>query len=195
VREHLRRLDEQLLDLPVRRHEEHPEPIEKDEPVAVVLVNGFSGLGVHTVLSVQSLFPHQYKAYVFGSVAVIDSATFKGRSELDALEKQTVSDLEKYVELARKLGFRADYRYRVGTEAVESVVELCEEIAREFPRSIFYLGQLVFEKDRIYYKVLHNETAFAIQRRLQFAGLQAIVLPIRVTEPKTRKRGLFARPA
>jgi amino acid transporter len=192
VGRHLRRLDEQLLNLPVRPHEEHPEPIRKDEPVAVMLVSGFSGLGVHTVLSVQSLFPHQYKAYLFASVAVIDSARFKGRDEIEDLERETVGALEKYVDLAHKLGFRADYRYRVGTEAVESAVELCEEIANELPRSIFYLGQLVFENDRVYYKILHNETAFAIQRRLQFAGLQAIVLPIRVTEPKPRA-GLFAR--
>jgi len=188
VRHQLRRLDEQLLDVPVRPHAQDLGPIRKDEQVAVMLVNGFSGLGVHTVLSVQSLFPHQYKAYLFASVAVIDSATFKGQSEIEALTRQTVEDLDKYAELVRKLGFRADHRYRVGTEAVESVVELCEEIAAEFPRSIFYLGQLVFENDRVYYKILHNETAFAIQRRLQFAGLQAIVLPIRVTEPKKKKR-------
>jgi hypothetical protein len=59
-------------------------------------------------------------------------------------------------------------------------VALCEEIRKDFPRAIFYLGQLIFENDRFYYRLLHNETAFAIQRRLQFAGLQAIVLPIRV---------------
>jgi hypothetical protein len=195
VRHQLRRLDEQLLDVPVRPHAQDIGPIRKDEQVAVMLVSGFSGLGVHTVLSVQSLFPHQYKAYLFASVAVIDSATFKGQSEIEALTRQTVQDLDKYVELVRKLGFRADHRYRVGTEAVESVVELCEEIAAEFPRSIFYLGQLVFENDRVYYKILHNETAFAIQRRLQFAGLQAIVLPIRVTESKKKRRFPFLRSA
>jgi hypothetical protein len=59
--------------------------------------------------------------------------------------------------------------------------------ARNFP-SIFFLGQLVFENDKFYYRVLHNETAFAIQRRLQFGGLQAVVLPIRVLESK--KKGL-----
>ena len=66
-------------------------------------------------------------------------------------------------------------------------MEVCEEVRKEFPRSIFYLGQLVFENDRIYYRILHNETAFAIQRRLQFAGLQAVVLPIRVIEPSTKQ--------
>lgn len=188
VREQLRRLDEQLMDIPVRPHPLEEGQIQRDEPVAVMLVNGFSGLGIHTVLSVQNLFPHQYKSYLFVSVGVIDSAIFKGHSEIEALEKHTVDDLKKYVEFARKLGFKADYRYQIGTEAVESVVELCVAVQREFPRSIFFLGQLVFENDRFWYRLLHNETAFAIQRRLQFAGLQAVVLPIRVLEPKKSLR-------
>lgn len=182
VREQLRRLDEALLNVPLRPHAEPHEAIPRDEPVAVMLVNGFSGLGVHTVLSVQNLFPRLYKNYVFVSVGVVDSSHFKGVDEIEALKAQTVEDLEKYVSFARRLGFRAEYRYGIGTEAVNEVVELCEKVRTEFPRSIFYLGQLVFEKDRFYYRLLHNETAFGIQRRLQFAGLQAIVLPIRVLE-------------
>ncbi|MDQ2970038.1 MAG: APC family permease [Acidobacteriota bacterium] len=188
VREQLRRLDDALLTIPVREHEEPHTPIPRDEPVAVMLVNGFSGLGVHTVLSVQNLFPRLYKNYVFVSVGVVDSSHFKGVAEIDALQKQTVSDLEKYVDYAHKLGFRADYRYAIGTEAVNEVVRLSEEIRKEFPRSIFYLGQLVFETDRFYYRLLHNETAFGIQRRLQFAGLHAIVLPIRVLEKRKKLR-------
>ena len=184
VREQLRRLDEQFRDLPLRPHPQDDSEIHREEPVAVVLVSGFGGLGLHTVLSIQTLFPHLYKSYVFASVGVIDSAVFKGHSEVEALKQNTISDLEKYCEFTGKLGFKTDYRFEIGTEAVESVVELCEEVQREFPRSIFYLGQLVFENDRFYYRVLHNETAFAIQRRLQFAGLQAVVLPIRVVEPR-----------
>jgi hypothetical protein len=186
VREQLRRLDETLLNIPVREHGKPEEGLPHDEPVAVILVNGFSGIGVHTVLSIQSLFPHQYKNYLFVSVGVIDSAHFKGHDALEALQTQTVEDLKKYVAFARQLGFGADYRFSIGTEAVDQVVALCEAIRREFPRSIFYLGQLVFEHDRFYYRILHNETAFAIQRRLQFAGLQAVVLPIRVLEPRKK---------
>ena len=188
VREQLRRLDDVLLNIPVRPHPEPQTAIPPGEPVAVMLVNGFSGLGVHTVLSVQNLFPHQYKNYLFIQVGVIDSSHFKGASEIEELKKQTLEDLQKYVDFAHRLGFRADSRMAIGTEAVEQVVSLCEEIRKEFPRSIFYLGQLVFENDRFYYRLLHNETAFAIQRRLQFAGLQAIVLPIRVIERKQKLR-------
>jgi hypothetical protein len=103
-----------------------------------------------------------------------------------------MAQLQKYVDFARRLGFRADYRYDIGTEAVEEVVSLCEAVRRDHPRSIFFLGQLVFENDKFYYRLLHNETAFAIQRRLQFAGLQAVVLPIRVLEPK-KKEGVLKR--
>ena len=184
VREQLRRLDDTLLNIPVRPHEQKGGEIPRDEAVAVMLVNGFSGLGIHTVLSVQTLFPHQYRNYLFVSVGVVDSATFKGAAEVGALKKQTVEDLEKYVAFVGRLGFRADLRYSIATEAVENVVTLCEEIRKEFPRSIFYLGQLIFQNDRFYYRILHNETAFAIQRRLQFAGLQAVVLPIRVLESR-----------
>jgi len=186
VREELRRLDETLLNIPVRPHEESSDPIVRDEAVAVLLVNGFSGLGVHTLLSIQNLFPRVYRNYVFVQIGVIDSAAFKGASEIEELKKQTIADLEKYVAFARRLGFRAESRFAIGTEAVEQVVKLSEEIRKDFPRSIFYLGQLVFENDRFYYRILHNDTAFAIQRRLQFAGLQAIVLPIRVLQSGRR---------
>ena len=186
VRDHLRRLDDALLNIPLRPHEQPPSAIPREEPVAVMLVSGFSGLGIHTVLAVQNLFPRQYKNYVFVSVGVIDSSHFKGATEIEALKEQTIADLQKYVDFAHRLGFRADMRYAIGTEAVEQVVTLCDEIRKEFPRAIFYLGQLVFESDRFYYRLLHNETAFAIQRRLQFAGLQAIVLPIRVLETQRK---------
>jgi len=180
VQEQLRRLDETLLNIPVRPHGDATSPVDRDRPVAVMLVNGFGGLGVHTLLSIQQLFPGQFRDYVFASVGVIDSATFKGLDEVEALKRHTEQDLKKYVDFARRLGFRADHRFSIGTEAVEKVLELSEEIRREYPRSIFFLGALIFESDSLYHRILHNETALAIQRRLQFAGLEAVVLPVRV---------------
>lgn len=64
--------------------------------------------------------------------------------------------------------------------AVEEAEPLCQEIAKAFPTAIFFLGKLIFAKEKPYYRVLHNDTAFAIQRRLQFSGLQTVVLPIRM---------------
>ena len=180
VREQLQRLDDTLLHIPVRAHLEPTGPPDPKQPVAVLLVNGFSGLGVHTLLSIQKLFPGQFKDYLFVSVGVIDSAAFKGSDEVEALRAHTEEDLEKYVTFTRRLGFRADLRSAIGTEVVEKVQELAQGVRAEFPRSVFFLGALVFEKDNLYHRILHNETALAIQKRLQFAGLETVVLPIRV---------------
>jgi len=60
--------------------------------------------------------------------------------------------------------------------------DLAREICRDFPRSIVFMGNLVFEKERWFNRLLHNNTAYRLQRRLQFAGLNAMVLPVRVRE-------------
>jgi hypothetical protein len=85
------------------------------------------------------------------------------------------------VDLARRLGFAADYRASVATEAVAEVERIAVELNREFPRSVFFAGKLIFKVERFYQRILHNETAYSLQRRLQFAGMNAMVLPVRVT--------------
>ena len=44
------------------------------------------------------------------------------------------------------------------------------------------VGKLVFEHERFYQRILHNETGHQLQRRLQFKGMNAMVLPVRVME-------------
>jgi hypothetical protein len=120
---------------------------------------------------------------VFLSVGVIDSATMKGVEEVEQLRAATEEGLRRYVDLAARLGLSADYRMSIGTEAVAEAEKLCIEVAREFPRAMFFAGKLVFERERWYQRLLHSETAYQLQRRLQFAGLSAMVLPVRVMEP------------
>ena len=45
---------------------------------------------------------------------------------------------------------------------------------------MFFAGKLVFQRERWFQRLLHNETAYQLQRRLQFAGLNAMVLPVRI---------------
>lgn len=181
VQQRLRRLDTILDSLPLH-HSTEPAPLLQDRPTAVLLVGSYGGLGVHALLTLQRLFPGHYRNVIFASVAVIDAATMHGVAEVDRLREQTVQSLERFVGLARGLGLAAEYRMRVGTEAVSEGEQLCAEIAREYPRAVFFMGTLVFEKEVWYQKLLHNETAFQLQRRLQFNGLNAMVLPVRVLE-------------
>ncbi|MBI1979781.1 MAG: APC family permease, partial [Elusimicrobia bacterium] len=64
---------------------------------AVILVNGFNGLGLHTLYGVIRLFGGLFKNFVFIHIGVIDSGTFKGAAEVENLQAQVKKDVEKYV--------------------------------------------------------------------------------------------------
>ena len=157
-----------------------PVTMDRNAPTAILTVQSFSGFGLHQILSIQRLMPGYIKNFIFISVGVVDSGNFKGSEELASLEARTHSNLEKYVQWCRNQGLKADARFMIATEAVESLEKLCVQLAREFPRSIVFTGKLIFREERWYQRLLHNETATALQGRLQFDGLQTIVLPIRV---------------
>ncbi len=182
MRQGLRSLDDILSDLPPAANQAEPAPMDKNVPTAVIMVKSFSGFGIHEVLSIHRLFPRMFRNFIFVSAAVVDSGTFKGADEMERLEDETRTNLEKYVTWARSQGMNADYRMGIGTEPVDTVTEICRIISEEYHRAIFFMGRLIFREEKWYYRILHNETPNAIQRRLQFDGLQAIVLPIRVLE-------------
>ena len=181
VHDNLRRLDGILGALPAGSAS-GPRALDPAAPTAVLLVGGYAGLGIHSLLSVERLFPGYFKNFVFVSVGVIDSASFVNVEAVEEARDRTAADLRRYVALATGLGLAADSRMAVGTEAVATAADLCGQIAREFPRCLFFAGKLIFQRERWYQRVLHNETAYQLQRRLQFAGLNAMVLPVRITE-------------
>ena len=179
VRRGVRQLEEILSELPKGSHPNN-EPLDPKEATAILLVRGYSGFGLHVWLSVVREFPKAYKNFIFVSVGEIDSGSFKGIAEIDALKKSVESDLTKYVRLVRSYGFPADYRMGIGTDVADTATELCEALVKEFPRATVFTGKLIFREENPFQKILHNETAFAIQRRLQWKGITTVILPIRV---------------
>lgn len=179
VRKGVRQLEEILSSLPAGQAP-NEEPLDPNERTAIMLVSGYNGFGLHSWLSVFKEFPKLYRNFIFVSVAEIDSGSFKGVAEIDALKSSIAEQLEKYVTLARSYGYAAGYRMDVGTDVVETATNLCQNIVQEFPKSSVFTGKLVFRQENPFQKILHNETAFAIQRRLQWEGITTVILPIRV---------------
>jgi len=180
VNKAMRKLADMLSDIPAVTPFNH-EPVDPGSMTAILLVSGFNGFGLHTLLSIVRSFPNVYTNFVFVAVAEIDSGTFKGVAEIEALKGAVKKDLERYVKITRQHGFPADFRTAVGTDVVDTVTELVESVVREFPRSTVFTGKLVFRHENPFQKILHNETAFAIQRRLQWEGVATVILPIRVS--------------
>ena len=96
-------------------------PAERDR-IAGLLVGGYSGIGIHSLLTIFKQFPDYFEQFVFVSVAVVDSGNFKGTDEMEALKIATQRALAKYVALARKLGFKAASAMAVGNEPVAPAV-------------------------------------------------------------------------
>jgi len=183
VRNALKRLDDVLTDLPLPARRQAVE-LAEDGPTAIVLVEGYGGLGIHTLLTIQRMFPRHFKNLVFVSVGQVDSGQFKGVESVAALEAQVNADLLKYVEMGQRMGYYSEYRYLLGTDLIEELEHICLDLQKEFRRCMVFAGQLVFQRETVFTRALHHETSFAIQRRLQFAGVQVIILPIRVWELK-----------
>jgi amino acid transporter len=175
----LRELYSQLEKLPDYAKSTAGE-LDPDEPTAAILVGGYSGLGIHTLMNIFRAFPGHYKNVVFMSVGVLDSGEFKGENSVEALRARTEQTLQKYVDLARRLGIPSAWRYAVGTDVVEEAEKLCLSIATEFPRITFFAGKIIFKRESWYQPILHNETALALQKRLHWAGHVLVVMPARV---------------
>ncbi|HEY3353118.1 MAG TPA: APC family permease [Polyangia bacterium] len=157
-----------------------PAKLDPARPTAALLVGGFGGLGIHTMLNIFRAFPGHFKNLVVVGVGVLGSGEFKGEGAVEDLRRETAETLRKYVALAQKLGVPATYRLAVGTDAVSEATRLCLEVAKEFPNVTFFAGKIIFQRDRWYQRFLHNETAFAIEKRLQWAGKTMAILPARV---------------
>ncbi len=175
----LRDLNQILGDLPLPSIATPPSKI-KDAPTAVLMVSGYNGIGIHSILAIHRFFPGHFKNFVFLAVGVIDSGRFKGRAEIDALMQSVEQDLAKYVKLANQMGFYAESKAGLGTDVIEELDLLCQQVAMEWNKKVYFMGQLAFEGETFWTRLLHNQTSFALQRKLLFNGLEAVILPIRL---------------
>jgi amino acid transporter len=189
VRAHYRKAAQQLARLNelvpvIERETASPTPtVSLGDPsakTAVLLVNGFNGLGIHTLLSVLKMFPGVFRSFVFIQAGVVDAGNFKGSHEIENLRHHVAREAERYAALMRRKGFHAETDTAIGLDAVEEVTKLAIKAAKKFPQAVFFGGQLVFIKESGLGRLLHNFTVFALQRELFRHGIPFLIVPIRV---------------
>ncbi|HZL12957.1 MAG TPA: amino acid permease [Verrucomicrobiae bacterium] len=155
-------------------------PCDVNARTAVFLVNGFNGLGLHTLLAVIRMFPKVHQNFIFVQVGVLDAGNFKGAAEVENLREHSRREVERYATYMRQQGFYTEAHFALGTDIVDEAATLCDEIAKRFPQSQFFAGQLVFKNENLLTRWLHNHTVFELQRRLYQHGWPMLVLPIQV---------------
>jgi amino acid transporter len=150
------------------------------EKTAVLLVNGFNGLGLHTLFSIIRVFGGVFRNFVFVQVGIADAGSFKGVEEVSHLKAEVKKDLDRYVNYMRSHGYYAAGYTSFGTDVVDEIDRIMPEILGRFPNAVLFGGQLVFPKTSFFSNLFHNYTIFAVQRRFYSKGIPVVVLPIRV---------------
>ena len=150
---------------------------------AVVLVNGFNGLGLHTLFGAVRLFGGGFRRMIFVQIGVVDAGNFKGTDEIERLQAHIKQEAQRYVNFVQARGGEAEAVTAIGPEVLDELGKLVPDLVARYSNLIFFTGQLVFERETIFTRWLHNYTAFALQRRLFLQGLPCAIVPIRVLEP------------
>ncbi|WP_432239459.1 APC family permease [Herbaspirillum robiniae] len=154
-----------------------PDPANQ---TAVFIVGTSRGGGLHALLWVQRMFPEHFKNFIFVNARTVDSHAYGGEGAVEQMRAEADATLRFFVDFCRSHGMAASSRLGFGTDAVQEVTRLCFEISKQYPNAIFFTSKLIFEQDNWFIRLLHNQAALAVQRRLHFDGLQMVILPMKV---------------
>lgn len=147
---------------------------------AVFLVGDSAASGMHTFLWVQRLFPGVFQNFVFASVGEIDIEEFNDQAMWHKLRRDTKQTLKNYVDFCTRRGKPATYYHAYGTDVIESITNLADKIVTDFPRAVFFASKLTFENENFFYQILHNQTAYMLQKKLHSKGQNLIIMPMKV---------------
>ena len=159
---------------------EHPPALDPEAPTAVFIVGSSRGGGIHTVLWVQRLFPNHFRNFVFIGAKAVDRQSYGGPEQIDCLRTALDKALAFYVDYCHANDLAATARFSLGTDRVDELVKLAEEIQREYPNCVFFTSKLVFRNENWVTRLLHNQTALALQRKLHLSGMQMVILPMQL---------------
>jgi amino acid transporter len=143
-----------------------PPEFDANAKTAVLFVNGFNGLGLHTLFYILRKFESIFRNFVFVQVGVVDAGNFRGTEEIQRVEQNMKSEADRYVKYMKQHGFYAESISHIGVDVADEITALAPKILERFPHAMFFGGQLVFSKDSLLLRGLHNFTIFTVQRNL-----------------------------
>jgi len=179
ARAQIRKVDATFADQPFGSVSK-PPALDPTQPTAAFLVGSSRGGGLHALLWVQRLFPEHFKNFIFINVRTVDAQAYGGREDLAAIQTQARSALNYFVNFSNSYDLAAKAYLAFGTDPVDEFVKLAEQVASEYPNAIFFTSKLIFRHENWLIRLLHNQAALTIQRRLHFEGMQMVIQPMQL---------------
>ncbi len=179
TKDKIRAVDEVFAGQPFGSETKFAET-DPNAPTAAFIVGSSRGGGLHALLWVQRMFPECFKNFVFINARSVDSRAYGGEEELELLKTDARVSLKFFENFCHSYGLAAKSYLGFGTDAVQEVTKLCEQVQRDFPNTVFFTSKLIFRQDNWWTRLLHNQAAVAIQRKLHLEGMQMVILPMKI---------------
>lgn len=158
-----------------------PKKLDPELHTAVFMVDENRGVGIHTIMWVLRLFPDHFKNFIFLSVGEVDTQSFDSDATIRSMQYKTENTLCYYASFCEAQGLQATWHMAYGTDPVQALDELTQKIYEEYPNSVCFAAKLIFSNDNFLVRLLHNQTALSLQRRLHRRGQQVVILPMKVS--------------
>ena len=159
----------------------NPPKIDPALPTAAFIVGSSRGGGLHALLWVQRMFPDHFRNFVFLNARTVDSQSYGGAESLALMKQEATVSLNYFVNFCHSKGWAAKSYLAFGTDPIDEITQLAEQVNRDFPNTIFFTSKLVFEHDNWFTQLLHNQAPLALQQRLHLQGMQMVILPMRLS--------------
>jgi len=180
TRRQLKKIDADFAGIPFGSVANPPKP-DPTRPTAAFLVGSSRGGGLHALLWVQRMFPDHFRNFIFVNARTVDSQSFGGREDLEAMKVEANASLFYFVNFCNSKGWAAKSYLAFGTDPIDEFTRLAERVQAEFPNAIFFTSKLIFDHDNWFTQLLHNQAAMALQRRFHLLGMQMIILPMKLS--------------
>ncbi|OGT41155.1 MAG: amino acid transporter [Gammaproteobacteria bacterium RIFCSPHIGHO2_12_FULL_37_34] len=168
-----------LLQQPLIERDISPVAIDPYLPTAIIFVNTPS-VAMHTFLSIQRLFPNQFKNYVFLCAGAIDVESFSGQAELEAMQTKANHLLDYLVKFCYQHELAAEGYVAFGTDTINELKKLADTVGDKYPNAIFFASQLIFSRENMITRILHNQAPLILQHHLHFQGKKLMIIPMRI---------------
>lgn len=148
--------------------------------VSLFLVGSSRGGGLHALLWVQRMLPDHFRNFICVNARTVDSHSYGGDEDMKMTQTEANVALTCFVNFCNSKGWAAKSYLAFGTDPVDDAIKLAERVHEQYPNRIYFASKLVFERENWLIRLLHNEAALAIQRRLHLQGLQMVILPMKI---------------
>lgn len=176
----LKKLDTILPKIPSLPPDVPALPLDPQQPTAAFMVGKNPGVTMHTLLWAQRMFPNHFKNFIFISAGIVDVQSYGGQDRLETMRQEVGDTLDYFVRYCHQHHWPAKPICKFGTNPVIQLANMAEKISVEYPNTIFFANKLIFKNDNWANQLLHNDTAFTLQKKLHLKGIQLVILPVKI---------------